>query len=73
MVLYPNKLPESERVCSGICRGTLKLEVYVRSTARCDRIVRSLKYCSIMRNIPPKGVICPVFIRILAKSDEGMT
>ena len=21
MVLYPNKLPESERVCSGICRG----------------------------------------------------
>lgn len=20
MVLYPNKLPESERVCSGICR-----------------------------------------------------
>ena len=21
MVLYPNKLPESERVCSGICTG----------------------------------------------------
>ena len=21
MVLYPNKLPESERVCSGICRN----------------------------------------------------
>ena len=21
MVLYPNKLPESERVCSGICKG----------------------------------------------------
>ena len=21
MVLYPNKLPESERVCSGICRS----------------------------------------------------
>lgn len=21
MVLYPNKLPESERVCSGICSG----------------------------------------------------
>ena len=21
MVLYPNKLPESERVCSGICNG----------------------------------------------------
>ena len=22
MVLYPNKLPESERVCSGICTWT---------------------------------------------------
>ena len=22
MVLYPNKLPESERVCSGICKDT---------------------------------------------------
>ena len=22
MVLYPNKLPESERVCSGICKIT---------------------------------------------------
>ena len=22
MVLYPNKLPESERVCSGICKET---------------------------------------------------
>lgn len=21
MVLYPNKLPESERVCSGICKA----------------------------------------------------
>ena len=26
MVLYPNKLPESERVCSGIC--TLKTSAY---------------------------------------------
>ena len=23
MVLYPNKLPESERVCSGICKDDL--------------------------------------------------
>ena len=23
MVLYPNKLPESERVCSGICRNDI--------------------------------------------------
>ena len=23
MVLYPNKLPESERVCFGICRSTV--------------------------------------------------
>lgn len=25
MVLYPNKLPESERVCSGICNQTSRL------------------------------------------------
>lgn len=23
MVLYPNKLPESERVCSGICNNNI--------------------------------------------------
>ena len=26
MVLYPNKLPESERVCSGICMARKKSE-----------------------------------------------
>lgn len=26
MVLYPNKLPESERVCSGICNNVLQLK-----------------------------------------------
>ena len=26
MVLYPNKLPESERVCSGICTFTFGLK-----------------------------------------------
>lgn len=25
MVLYPNKLPESERVCSGICKCTIEI------------------------------------------------
>ena len=25
MVLYPNKLPESERVCSGICNEDFKI------------------------------------------------
>ena len=29
MVLYPNKLPESERVCSGICTEYLVVEVAV--------------------------------------------
>ena len=27
MVLYPNKLPESERVCSGICKINLVAKV----------------------------------------------
>ena len=26
MVLYPNKLPESERVCSGICNDAIQKE-----------------------------------------------
>ena len=29
MVLYPNKLPESERVCSGICRYLRSLDTGV--------------------------------------------
>ena len=32
MVLYPNKLPESERVCSGICKDNeriVQLEGYL--------------------------------------------
>ena len=27
MVLYPNKLPESERVCSGICSFSLYFDI----------------------------------------------
>ena len=34
MVLYPNKLPESERVCSGICRALF----YPNDTALCKSI-----------------------------------
>ena len=30
MVLYPNKLPESERVCSGICIGSLQKSSGIR-------------------------------------------
>ena len=26
MVLYPNKLPESERVCSGICKNAYRVK-----------------------------------------------
>ena len=29
MVLYPNKLPESERVCSGICKPEQVVEKVV--------------------------------------------
>lgn len=36
MVLYPNKLPESERVCSGICNSRIKCYVKaVRLFPRC--------------------------------------
>ena len=29
MVLYPNKLPESERVCFGICNHTLTWKIKI--------------------------------------------
>ena len=32
MVLYPNKLPESERVCSGICTHYFKEEYKMTPT-----------------------------------------
>ena len=32
MVLYPNKLPESERVCSGICISIIELVREIRLT-----------------------------------------
>lgn len=37
MVLYPNKLPESERVCSGICNLTIlyKFLYYPKSFIYC--------------------------------------
>ena len=31
MVLYPNKLPESERVCSGICMRTIIFKKQTRT------------------------------------------
>ena len=39
MVLYPNKLPESERVCSGICTvmGKFKKPVF-DEVSKCYRI-----------------------------------
>lgn len=50
------------------------------SCGHCGQIDRSLrpdrtvvKILLHYEKIPPKGVICPVFIRILAKSNEGMT
>ena len=30
MVLYPNKLPESERVCSGICKRRKNIRIIVK-------------------------------------------
>jgi len=40
MVLYPNKLPESERVCSGICKYYNQLDDYEKyNVARIDQIL----------------------------------
>ena len=42
MVLYPNKLPESERVCSGIC--TFDMDVSVKYLADKIRYARMDSY-----------------------------
>ena len=36
MVLYPNKLPESERVCSGICKGSKERIIQICSSEVLD-------------------------------------
>ena len=38
MVLYPNKLPESERVCSGICKGDMITIYSKRGTEKKQKI-----------------------------------
>ena len=44
MVLYPNKLPESERVCSGICKeNQSKSKQLDEMIARLDEIGKDLK------------------------------
>ena len=40
MVLYPNKLPESERVCSGICTvGHKRIEAFSEVEAQAFRLI----------------------------------
>ena len=50
MVLYPNKLPESERVCFGICTGQLQQVVppapvvcFIKSTVSVSELFRFLR------------------------------
>ncbi len=56
MVLYPNKLPESERVCFGICNTTVKLIKNSFKTGykyKCSQIVSELTRIFEMLNIHP--------------------
>ena len=41
MVLYPNKLPESERVCSGICNLDKLVDELAKGKPM-DKILRNL-------------------------------
>ena len=42
MVLYPNKLPESERVCSGICSKITGIKKLIKIT-HSDEWLREIK------------------------------
>lgn len=42
MVLYPNKLPESERVCSGICKLAKKVSFLLFFTYFCRMTSRKV-------------------------------
>ena len=58
MVLYPNKLPESERVCSGICISNIKVETYqirniLKRNWRLTPTDNSLAYSTFIKNFPP--------------------
>ena len=48
MVLYPNKLPESERVCSGICKW--KQDSAVSLFLYLDSVFKNKGSCSLPPN-----------------------
>lgn len=45
MVLYPNKLPESERVCSGICMLYNALDSIVSHHVNLELVGDRLQFC----------------------------
>ena len=51
MVLYPNKLPESERVCSGICNSLSK-------SRDKNTLLPGKNHHSLPKNYP--AVVCPL-------------
>ena len=50
MVLYPNKLPESERVCFGIC------SLYIKCLKWVIPACKMVKWCFIFRKGTKKAV-----------------
>ena len=62
MVLYPNKLPESERVCSGIC--TLEKKYTIQGVYKGKIFIIKLLYP--MLYIKEKGTRAVMGIRINA-------
>ena len=45
MVLYPNKLPESERVCSGICIYSLQTDKYYNFVPKHEKPLYKTDVC----------------------------
>ena len=60
MVLYPNKLPESERVCSGICSFTMfQFSIYVRHCASYENAEVHIKRVkSFLPEFGQIGILC---------------
>ena len=56
MVLYPNKLPESERVCSGICMRLTIRKIFIYRKAVTPHVYTNIKNVLSFREARNLGV-----------------
>ena len=72
MVLYPNKLPESERVCSGICSETVLFIAKVVRNSFGQHTVTSANAANAEKRTRNLSALCITAILPIRKMPEAM-